>query len=819
MQGKQLKVWFLIAGFIFLISAAMADSVWRDDFNGGTPGVLPTDWRDDTTNSGFNAEIVFSSTSGLAEISRTAASTWGKVLGPVLTDVDVNEYPYLVVYIPSKSSSVGWSISIQEEAGAYHHFTVITESSNVGLFYVDIRTASGGWTGEHTFSVEFAVSGAEDEYINVDFVALESAQPTATMTPTVTATPTPSPTNTTGPTQTSTPTATSTPSTWCYFAYDFEGTPGNTITGWTATNAAFLYDSTGTKAECTRLAVGDSFIRSQAMVYSADTEKLSVHVDYVQTSSNYTIKIQMQGAPYTSYSLSVVTDFDGLWRIDLGDQIEANGGDVDDWIGENFYIDIWFTEQITIDFANFCNYLYEVNTTNDVLPYATPVVLAHFMAMWGVDASPTPVYYGYDLNSHNPNVTITPNITVTPGQGNPGKRDIAMTYYPVHFFSKPNYPQWFDQNALYDQRDSTTAKRQLHSLRMVGVNGITLDLKSYWFVSGNTKLAYTDSFSLQVAKNYIEQANIVNETFYIIPMYEDKTNWFDADFGTRTATVQAAYEDMNNWMDLFYNTPENNDLRYLINGRPVLMFFSYEEDYAPRGYSRLSSSELNQWVDDYEIANGVRPILIANTNESTQSASLEGATPYTDVIDGFFEWPVILNQGPYKTPTPTGMDFYHELPVEKSYWRIRDANSAHQIESGLANIVVGGAWIGFDDYAVDGWGVGRRGIQYHDGDDYTFVHHLDRMATNAYPVNLIASWNDSAEGQNIEPSVDYAELFKNAPISGGMLWPLVQLRYSLANMRGEEVSTADLWTPYYILLDLIDKIFGIGSEHFIRIKF
>jgi hypothetical protein len=144
----------------------------------GPAGSQPTNWTDDTQTPGFNAEIAYSYTASYAAVTRTAASTWGKVLSPGMS-VDVNAFPNVLISVQGISASTGWKLGIQENQGAYHYHDLYAGSGTgvVVLNYHDLMAAapasetwSGGVGSTHVFSLQITVEGNGGTYIEVDEV-------------------------------------------------------------------------------------------------------------------------------------------------------------------------------------------------------------------------------------------------------------------------------------------------------------------------------------------------------------------------------------------------------------------------------------------------------------------------------------------------------------------------------------------------------------------------------------------------------------------------------------------------------------------------
>lgn len=181
---------------------------WRDDFDAGAPGAQPVGWQDESDDPAFNAQIAFSYQASHAAVTRTAESTWGKVLSPLITCTAMT-YSHVEICVTSLSPSMTWKVGIQEINGAWQYRDLTPSMGETGTFIYNYA-AIMGWSGPHSFRVQLTAEGGAGTYFVVDYITVRMAPPTPT--PTITITFTPTFTSTATPTLTFTETATFTPS-------------------------------------------------------------------------------------------------------------------------------------------------------------------------------------------------------------------------------------------------------------------------------------------------------------------------------------------------------------------------------------------------------------------------------------------------------------------------------------------------------------------------------------------------------------------------------------------------------------------------------
>ncbi|MCD4812659.1 cellulase family glycosylhydrolase [bacterium] len=208
-----------------------ADIIWSDDFSGGTPGIQPSGWQDETDTPAFNAEMFYSYTVANAALTRTAEDVWGKSLSPVI-NCDAGYYNAVEIRIVDINPLTTWKVGIQEINGAWQHQDLCTSKDTTGTFIFEYASVMG-WSGTKNFSIQLTIEGGSGDYVVVDYVNVRRLPITATPTHTRTTTPTVTPSLTpTGPTDTPTATPTAAVLTADFWFTGFEGTTGIQPSGW-----------------------------------------------------------------------------------------------------------------------------------------------------------------------------------------------------------------------------------------------------------------------------------------------------------------------------------------------------------------------------------------------------------------------------------------------------------------------------------------------------------------------------------------------------------------------------------------------------------
>ncbi|MEW6516789.1 MAG: FG-GAP-like repeat-containing protein [candidate division FCPU426 bacterium] len=603
---------------------------------------------------------------------------------------------------------------------------------------------------------------------------------TPTHTPTSTATLTPTITPTSSATPSITPTSTPTP----YLPVagdiawedDFIGAPGAPLGLWpNRYNVLQGYAATNSYGAVTKTSA-DSWGKVETGAITCDVTTYHVaEISVAEVSINADWKLsirQNEGAwLYVNLNPSGASQ-PGIYTFDF---MAITGWS---WTGtHSFSLEIVVEgsggKNVVVDYVKvrkpFPGYTPEPTPVHSsLMDQATPVVLGHFMMSFGnpnvYTAQDDNQWHGWNENGHNPDNLVAPN-----------KRDVASVYYPYFPNPDPDVTPDYNLGGPWDTTDPALVEAHRNELIYADMDGGTFDLQSYYQITGGVLQPGVESWHVGAMRGYLQQfKDETRRHFSALMVYEDKTQWKWVNWSNRADTAAAAKNDLTHWLELFLEAGYDG-VQYKINGRPVVYIFSYEENFGTRGYGRLSAQELKDWKDAWTTAHGgVSPILVTSIRQTEHSAELEGGSvKYKDVFEGFFDWPVIT--GPANPP----YDVYNDFSLETSIWSGQDLNARYKVLSGEYSFVGSGAWPGFDDGGVMGWGAGiRRGIPRKEGNEYLFPYHLNRVRANGYPVVQIASWNDWFEGTNIEPSVEFS--FDYLGVTGG----------SVRGMKGASIASA-----------------------------
>ncbi len=365
---------------------------------------------------------------------------------------------------------------------------------------------------------------------------------------------------------------------------------------------------------------------------------------------------------------------------------------------------------------------------------APPAVLAHVMVSFSSKAH-SGRYRGW--NHSNKAVRHNPNRMTEEG-----KPDVASVFYPTI--------------GMYDQADPVAIENHCQLAKMSGIDGFIFDLgDSTDFRTGKP------AWRITVIKRYVKYLKLYDLKGVIC--YEDKVHWiWNHRIKTRKGAVTAAYRDMDIWMKLF------EPVNYRVNGRPLLMFFSYEHNVEGKGKSRLSPAELKTWLD--RLPADKRPIV------STQWFKPN----YKGVLNGPYDWTLTKKAPPEMAP----LRGYAEFKDLKVLYARRRKRNKFWLEQGTVDFVMGGSFPGFDDRGCWGWGKGPRLVERLDGKTYRYV--WGEALADGMPVIQLATWNDWFEGTNIEPADEFGTLY------------LEITRECAAKLKGKEIPVADLDTPNWI---------------------
>ncbi len=194
------------------------ENAWSDEFT-GVAGEQPYAWLDETFDSGFNAELVYTAGGAQAMMTRTAEDVWGKTQSPLIT-CEVSTYSEVEVSVTSVTPDTRWKLGVQNGYWPWQYCDLYA-SNEPGTVRVNFAQVIG-WTGYQTFRIQLTVEGSAGKNIVVDWIRVcrpgtvhgASAGSgigikSIATSPTYTTTPTPSPTPTI--TATNTPEATASP--------------------------------------------------------------------------------------------------------------------------------------------------------------------------------------------------------------------------------------------------------------------------------------------------------------------------------------------------------------------------------------------------------------------------------------------------------------------------------------------------------------------------------------------------------------------------------------------------------------------------------
>jgi len=423
-----------------------------------------------------------------------------------------------------------------------------------------------------------------------------------------------------------------------------------------------------------------------------------------------------------------------------------------------------------------------------------------------------------------------------------GKRDIASVYYPVHENVGNPSSYTYHESGPYDQREKTYLETRLRSsISLLNLDGVTFDLGAYEalrpvLVDGQTKYVPNgiERWIVEAMRKHLRLLADINaesgKHYKAVLVYDDKVHWKYSDgLADRDDIVLEAKKDLTRWLQLFMRN-EYPNLQYKIydptlgQNRPVIYLFSYEDAYygTTKKVGRLSADELYDWKTNYLPSNWdtancgpvPNPIIISNILKTAYPATypdsnyrLEIDHTYSEVIDGFYEWPVI--QGPDTTPAPpSGFTAYHSLATERKYWNRMDGILRAKVESGEVEFLGSGIWAGFDDGGVSAWtrppaAQGHRGIarvepntELSNETDSLHPWHFNRIRNLNYPVKQVATFNDWWEGSNIEPAVEFSTVYDVPAGSDARLAPMEIVRQKVGEITNRSTAPADMWLPH-----------------------
>jgi hypothetical protein len=161
-----MKRTILLAGFFFMGAMhAQAADLWYEHFDGGTPGVQPLGWYDETNDSGFNAEIAYNVTNSLADVTVAGSAGWGKVTS-FSQDVNLSLYDKVEVVITALNGcTVRVGIFHPGPTPPYQFWDLVTGASisTPGTYTFDIPSKTGE-SGTQFYGIQLSVEGPNGAY-------------------------------------------------------------------------------------------------------------------------------------------------------------------------------------------------------------------------------------------------------------------------------------------------------------------------------------------------------------------------------------------------------------------------------------------------------------------------------------------------------------------------------------------------------------------------------------------------------------------------------------------------------------------------------
>ncbi len=163
------------------------ENVFLDHFTNGIAPVIPPDWRDETTNPGYQATIKRQADT-LALVANTSAG-YGKVLSKILT-TDFNAYQELEVKVSDIAPNTKLFLGLQMETAPYTAYDLGAVITSPGVYTRNIPALNtAALSGTHTYSIKLRLDNAGGtnnvtlDYVRLGITSTPTASPTATLTP------------------------------------------------------------------------------------------------------------------------------------------------------------------------------------------------------------------------------------------------------------------------------------------------------------------------------------------------------------------------------------------------------------------------------------------------------------------------------------------------------------------------------------------------------------------------------------------------------------------------------------------------------------
>ncbi len=271
----------------------------------------------------------------------------------------------------------------------------------------------------------------------------------------------------------------------------------------------------------------------------------------------------------------------------------------------------------------------------------------------------------------------------------------------------------------YASNSSAEVKKQVGDMRARGIDGVLVDWDGQGAGLGVVDQATTSGPAINTGAltRYQHEAEASNGAFRFAIIEDEGIKGCASKAGCDV--TQALISDIDFLATNFFGSPA-----YLQkNGRPVLFFFSLDAWVAKDGKSI-------DWSYVRAHVHGNPLFVFENSGGFTHDAS-----------DGAYSWLHTTPIGSYPGSDPFGVASF--LP---SFYG--------QAASHGSKIAWGGAWKGFDDGVVNGWGGGRRYAGQQCGK--TFLDTLSAAEAHASRLDgvQIATWDDYEEGSEVETGID-----------------------------------------------------------------
>ncbi|MBN1595502.1 hypothetical protein JW933_06215 [candidate division FCPU426 bacterium] len=145
---------------------------WTEEFN-GPPGQQPHQWRDETDDPDFNADLAYSSRHGYAVVTRTADSSWGRVRSPIIL-CDVVQFNMLEVKTVEISPGVKWNVALRA-ADTDYYWDLTPGNTDTGVYTVDYQEKTR-LQGVRAFYLQVNMEGEPGQYVILDYIKIYGFQ-------------------------------------------------------------------------------------------------------------------------------------------------------------------------------------------------------------------------------------------------------------------------------------------------------------------------------------------------------------------------------------------------------------------------------------------------------------------------------------------------------------------------------------------------------------------------------------------------------------------------------------------------------------------